>query len=279
MAGTGRCRRPGACQIGCQRGLEIGELVVEFDDDVDRCGGGGSDRVGYGQGTARCSVRSAVWMSRVSILRCSPAASSAALIFDRLNRAPLSGVGALDTGAHRNTERMKIAAADAILSVVADELTVDKVVPSPLDSYTGMDLNQAGIDFCRKTHHLPGLEFMHGDADNLPFADQSFEAVINIEASHCYPRLSHFLADVARVLRPGGHFLYVDARWRDQVPDWEAPLADAPMRMIAHEDISVQSLRGMENNSQLNRDLISRHVPALLRGVARDRAGARGGAI
>ena len=55
---------------------------------------------------------------------------------------------------------------------------------------------------------------MHGDADNLPFADQSFDAVINIEASHCYPRLSHFLADVARVLRPGGHFLYVDARWR-----------------------------------------------------------------
>lgn len=65
----------------------------------------------------------------------------------------------------------------------------------------------------------------------------------------------------------------------DQVPDWEAALADAPMRMIAHEDISVQSLRGMENNSQLNRDLISHHVPALLRGVARDGAGTRGGAL
>jgi SAM-dependent methyltransferase len=146
-------------------------------------------------------------------------------------------------------------------------------------SYTGMDLNQAGIDFCRKTHRLHGLDFMQGDADNLPFADQSFDAVINIEASHCYPRLSHFLADVARVLRPGGHFLYVDARWRDQVPDWEVALADAPMRMIADEDISVQSLRGMERNSQLNRDLISRHVPALLRGVARDGAGTRGGAL
>jgi len=41
--------------------------------------------------------------------------------------------GALDAGARRITERMKIAAADAILSVVADELAVDKIVPSPLD--------------------------------------------------------------------------------------------------------------------------------------------------
>ncbi len=41
--------------------------------------------------------------------------------------------GALDAGARRITEGMKIAAADAILSVVGDELAVDKIVPSPLD--------------------------------------------------------------------------------------------------------------------------------------------------
>nr|WP_114755469.1 NADP-dependent malic enzyme [Nocardia pseudobrasiliensis] len=41
--------------------------------------------------------------------------------------------GALDAGARRITEGMKIAAADAILAVVGDELAVDKIVPSPLD--------------------------------------------------------------------------------------------------------------------------------------------------
>ncbi|RMI31971.1 NADP-dependent malic enzyme [Nocardia stercoris] len=41
--------------------------------------------------------------------------------------------GALDCGARRITEGMKIAAADAIFSVVADELATDKIVPSPLD--------------------------------------------------------------------------------------------------------------------------------------------------
>jgi malate dehydrogenase (oxaloacetate-decarboxylating) len=41
--------------------------------------------------------------------------------------------GALDSGATHITEAMKIAAAEAIASVVSDSLTVDAIVPSPLD--------------------------------------------------------------------------------------------------------------------------------------------------
>lgn len=41
--------------------------------------------------------------------------------------------GALDAGARRITEGMKLAAANAILSVVADELGPERIVPSPLD--------------------------------------------------------------------------------------------------------------------------------------------------
>ncbi|MEB3021034.1 NAD(P)-dependent malic enzyme [[Mycobacterium] crassicus] len=41
--------------------------------------------------------------------------------------------GALDAGARRITEAMKLAAAEAIFSVVADDLAPDRIVPSPLD--------------------------------------------------------------------------------------------------------------------------------------------------
>ncbi|GAA2963350.1 NAD(P)-dependent malic enzyme [Actinokineospora diospyrosa] len=41
--------------------------------------------------------------------------------------------GALDAGARRITEAMKLAAADAIAAVAADDLAVDKIVPSALD--------------------------------------------------------------------------------------------------------------------------------------------------
>jgi malate dehydrogenase (oxaloacetate-decarboxylating) len=41
--------------------------------------------------------------------------------------------GALDAGARRITEAMKLAAADAIFSVARDELAADAIVPSPFD--------------------------------------------------------------------------------------------------------------------------------------------------
>ncbi len=41
--------------------------------------------------------------------------------------------GALDAGAHRITEKMMVAAAEAIYSVVSDDLALDRIVPSPLD--------------------------------------------------------------------------------------------------------------------------------------------------
>ena len=41
--------------------------------------------------------------------------------------------GALDAGARRITEAMKVAAAEAIFGVVRDDLAADQIVPSPLD--------------------------------------------------------------------------------------------------------------------------------------------------
>ena len=41
--------------------------------------------------------------------------------------------GALDAGARRITEEMKLAAADAIVEVLGDDLSAEMIVPSPLD--------------------------------------------------------------------------------------------------------------------------------------------------
>ncbi|MDI3315494.1 MAG: NADP-dependent malic enzyme [Mycobacterium sp.] len=45
--------------------------------------------------------------------------------------------GALDAGARSITQQMKLAAAQAIFSVVRDDLTPDRIVPSPLDPRVG----------------------------------------------------------------------------------------------------------------------------------------------
>ncbi|VBA49864.1 Phthiotriol/phenolphthiotriol dimycocerosates methyltransferase [Mycobacterium attenuatum] len=143
-------------------------------------------------------------------------------------------------------------------------------------SYTALDLNPAGIRLCQKRHHLPGLDFVRGDAENLPFDDESFDVVLNVEASHCYPHFRRFLAEVVRVLRPGGYFAYADLRPDNEIPAWEADLADAPLRQLSQREINAEVLRGIEKNSTKSRELVDRHLPAFLRFAGREFIGVQG---
>ena len=52
---------------------------------------------------------------------------------------------------------------------------------------------------------------------SMPFPVSSFDAVVNIESSHCYESMDAFLAEVCRVLRPGGRFFFADLRTMDGV--------------------------------------------------------------
>jgi ubiquinone/menaquinone biosynthesis C-methylase UbiE len=142
-------------------------------------------------------------------------------------------------------------------------------------SYTGLDLNPNGIAFCQKTHKLPGLNFLEGNAEELPFDDKSFDAVLNVEASHLYLRFPRFLAEVGRVLRPGGDFLYTDVRPQARFAEWEAALAESPMRMISERVINDEVVRGIELSQQHSLAIfgpVTRRAPSFLDDLAR-RAG------
>jgi ubiquinone/menaquinone biosynthesis C-methylase UbiE len=143
-------------------------------------------------------------------------------------------------------------------------------------TYTGLDLNPAGIEYCKKRHPLPGLKFVHGDAEKLPFPDESFDAVVNVEAAHLYPHFTQFLDEVTRVLRPGGHFLYADLREQSDVAAWEAALAASKLEEISQASIITEVQRGLEKNSARHTELIARHTPKPLRSIARDISGVQG---
>jgi ubiquinone/menaquinone biosynthesis C-methylase UbiE len=147
------------------------------------------------------------------------------------------------------------------------------------EKYTALDLNPAGIAFCRKRHQLAGLEFVQGDAENLPFAGGSFDVVINVEASHCYPDFPRFLSEVERVLKPGGHFLYADFRFRKGIPAWEKAIAECSMEISATQDIGPCVIRGLEQNSASSQALLDRKLPEFLHGLGRDFAGVKGSRV
>ncbi len=146
-------------------------------------------------------------------------------------------------------------------------------------NYTALDLNPSGINFCKQRHRIDSLNFVQGDAENLPFESNTFDAVINVEASHCYPNFPRFLVEVARVLRPGGFFLYADFRFTDGMAEWQKAIATAPLKMLHQRDINAEVLRGMNQNSPRSQDLIARHLPRFLHSLGADFAGVKGSQI
>lgn len=68
-------------------------------------------------------------------------------------------------------------------------------------SVTGLDFCPAHIEFCDRVHRLDGVSFVGGDAMDLPFDDETFDVVVNIESSHAYPDLNRFGEEVRRVLK------------------------------------------------------------------------------
>lgn len=64
---------------------------------------------------------------------------------------------------------------------------------------------------------LGNVSIAVADAEDLPFADASFDLVTCRIAPHHFPNPAAFVQEVARVLTPGGQFLLVDST----VPDSE----------------------------------------------------------
>ena len=52
-----------------------------------------------------------------------------------------------------------------------------------------------------------GLHFSVQDATSLPYADETFDAVLIANALHIMPRPKKALAEIYRVLKPGGSCL------------------------------------------------------------------------
>jgi len=89
-------------------------------------------------------------------------------------------------------------------------------------SMLGLDLSAKSVNFCNQYHSIDSLSFTCGNAQSLPFDDNSFDVVLNVESSLVYPDVDRFLEEVVRVLRPNGYFLYTDIRYLEDIDNWRA---------------------------------------------------------
>ena len=125
----------------------------------------------------------------------------------------------------------------------------------------GLDRTERAVAFCGRHHAERGGRFLAGDAMSLPFANRSFDAIVNVEASHCYPDFARFLSEVRRVLRSGGHLLLADMRKRDAIAAWRGELQQSEMHASEEEDITEHVVRALENSSDRVSALIRENAP------------------
>jgi SAM-dependent methyltransferase len=111
----------------------------------------------------------------------------------------------------------------------------------------GIDLSAENIRLARERATASGIEFHVGNAEHLGFHDASFDAVINIGASHLYDDRTRFFAEAHRVLRPGGHFCYTDGCWADD--DCTEDLLDAGFELLERTEITDNVLRALRRDS------------------------------
>jgi ubiquinone/menaquinone biosynthesis C-methylase UbiE len=124
------------------------------------------------------------------------------------------------------------------------------------EKMTGIDISESAVAFCKATHLTEALDFQQGDAEAIPFAEAEFDAVLNVESSHCYGSQDAFISEVFRVLKPGGSFLYADFRPTGEVDAIAERIARTGFIIHEKEDITQNVLSALEADSATKEKLI-----------------------
>jgi SAM-dependent methyltransferase len=142
--------------------------------------------------------------------------------------------------------------------------------------YVGLDINKTSIAFDQRFYREQrNLEFIAGDAHAMPFGDGSFDVALNVESSHHYHDLARFLADVYRVLKPGGTFLMACFPSADEPAALRQHLRESRFDCTLEEDITTNVVRALEIDGARREEAVLRLCPAPLRTMGREFAGTR----
>lgn len=132
-------------------------------------------------------------------------------------------------------------------------------------SMIGIDFSKKAIDFCSMYYSTEGLCFAHGDAESLPFEENTFDVVVNIESSRAYGCIVRFLKEVYRVLRPNGYLLFADFRTKDEIYFLCEKINNSGLRLLKEEIISANVLKALDLDHERKLRLIHKKAPKLLR--------------
>jgi len=114
----------------------------------------------------------------------------------------------------------------------------------------GVDLSTNAVTFCQRRLGSPGIHFVNGESERLPFLDRFFDVVTNVESSCLYPDIYAFYREVHRVLGPGGRFLYTDLMPVEHMGDYMSCLRGLGLRLVRDQDITPNVLLSLDSDAE-----------------------------
>ncbi|HET8758680.1 MAG TPA: methyltransferase domain-containing protein [Solirubrobacteraceae bacterium] len=129
---------------------------------------------------------------------------------------------------------------------LADEMAAEV---GPEGAVHGVDPSESMLAIARRRETR--VAYATGDALALPFADETFDAVVSTQVYEYVTDMPAALAEARRVLRPGGRVLVLDT-------DWDA--------VVWHSNDRDRMMRVLEKwNDHLADPYLPRRLPRLLR--------------
>ncbi|MCX8133572.1 MAG: class I SAM-dependent methyltransferase [Roseococcus sp.] len=112
----------------------------------------------------------------------------------------------------------------------------------------GIDLSRDMLLKAKERVARERLSAVHGllemDAENMAFADASFDIAVAMFTASVVPDAKTLYAEMARVVRPGGHLLFVNHFAADRGVRWWLERSTAPLARILgwHPDFKLSDL-------------------------------------
>ncbi len=119
----------------------------------------------------------------------------------------------------------------------------------------GIDLSREMLEKAKERVEAERLTNVRGllemDAEHMAFADSSFDIAVAMFTASVVPDARRLFAEMSRVVRPGGHLLFVNHFAAEGGPRWWIERAMAPLsrRLGWHPDFALRDLLDLETTT------------------------------
>lgn len=128
----------------------------------------------------------------------------------------------------------------ALLNVGGSAGIIDNYLARHFGHVVGIDIDEPAIAYAASHFRRDNLDFLAGDALNLPFPDNSFDVVVCSQVYEHVPDPYGMLGEIHRTLKAGGICYFAAGNrlmWNE--PHYDLPLLSVIPRPLAHAYIRL----------------------------------------